>query len=406
MASIRLREKRDGSRFYEIRVSRGRNLPYVSKCWDIPAGWSQRAIDREVKRIAGEFEAATKNGEVLTKPEQKTLEAARKAEEDKILTFEQFAERVYVPTLEIKSENCRSNFCQNLKNHIYPKLGAYKLTEITSPMISALLLDMQKAGYKVATVVKVYLIISLVFKTAYDAYAVTINPMDRVKRPRPTKAEGKRDGVEAFSIDEMRYILQCLENEPLKWRALVGLMIDTGCRRGEICGLRWKSVDFTAGTITIENNLCYTPDKGVYDDTPKSGKSRTIAIDSRLIAMLKELQRDQKLLRLALGPEAGEDLGYVFIREDCFLPIHPQSPTRYLQKFGERYGIKDVHPHKFRHSFASIAITQGADVASVSEKLGHADKAITLRMYTHADQESINRASNIFRNALREGAEN
>ena len=49
--------------------------------------------------------------------------------------------------------------------------------------------------------------------------------------------------------------------------------------------------------------------------------------------------------------------------------------------------------HELRHTFASIAITNGADVASVSEKLGHSDKAVTLRMYTHADQESIRRAS-------------
>ncbi|MBR4132734.1 MAG: tyrosine-type recombinase/integrase, partial [Oscillospiraceae bacterium] len=53
-----------------------------------------------------------------------------------------------------------------------------------------------------------------------------------------------------------------------------------------------------------------------------------------------------------------------------------------------------------RHSFASIAITSGADVVSVSEILGHADTAITLRTYAHASEESKKRASNIFRKAL------
>ena len=81
--------------------------------------------------------------------------------------------------------------------------------------------------------------------------------------------------------------------------------------------------------------------------------------------------------------------------------MHPQSPTRYLKKFSKRHGIPDMHPHKLRHSFASVAITNGADVASVSEKLGHSDKAVTLRMYTHADQESIKRAGNIFRDAIK-----
>ena len=94
---------------------------------------------------------------------------------------------------------------------------------------------------------------------------------------------------------------------------------------------------------------------------------------------------------------------YVF-SQDNGEPIHPQSPTRYMKKFSERYGVPDLHPHKLRHTFASIAITNGADVASVSEKLGHSDKAVTLRMYTHADAESMKRASNIFRDAIKRQA--
>lgn len=92
---------------------------------------------------------------------------------------------------------------------------------------------------------------------------------------------------------------------------------------------------------------------------------------------------------------------YVFTQDNSPLPMHPQTPTRYLAKFADRYHISHLHPHKLRHSFASVAITNGADIASVSEKLGHSDKAVTLRMYTHADQESIKRAGNIFREALK-----
>ena len=76
-----------------------------------------------------------------------------------------------------------------------------------------------------------------------------------------------------------------------------------------------------------------------------------------------------------------------------------------MQNFSKRYGIPDLHPHKLRHTFASVAITAGADVASVSEKLGHSDKAVTLRMYTHANEESIRQASQIFRQALKKAAQ-
>ena len=55
-----------------------------------------------------------------------------------------------------------------------------------------------------------------------------------------------------------------------------------------------------------------------------------------------------------------------------------------------------------RHSFASLAITNGADVASVSEVLGHAQISTTLNMYTHANEESKRRAAAIVHAAIKQ----
>ena len=82
--------------------------------------------------------------------------------------------------------------------------------------------------------------------------------------------------------------------------------------------------------------------------------------------------------------------------------MHPTSPTRYFLKLGNRLGIQHFHPHMLRHTSASVAITNGADVVSVSQRLGHADTAVTLRMYAHANEESIRRAGQTVRDALRE----
>ena len=92
---------------------------------------------------------------------------------------------------------------------------------------------------------------------------------------------------------------------------------------------------------------------------------------------------------------------WVFTQDGSAEPMHPQSPTKYFHKLGERLGIRDFHPHMLRHSSASIAITNGADVVSVSERLGHSDTAVTLRMYAHANEESIRRAGQTVRDALR-----
>jgi site-specific recombinase XerD len=96
---------------------------------------------------------------------------------------------------------------------------------------------------------------------------------------------------------------------------------------------------------------------------------------------------------------------WIFSQEGSPEPMHPQSPARFMQKFAARNGIEHLHPHKLRHTFASISITHGADVASISETLGHSDKAVTLKMYTHADEESRKRASNIFRDALKKAGQ-
>lgn len=397
MPSPRLKMTKSGRRFYEIRVSRGRNKSYLSTRWYVPEGWSQKAIDKELAKVAAEFERQVKAGEIISREEQKERNLQEKQEAAKIQTLRQYSESAFMPAKAITmSENGRSTYQGNLDHWIYPALGDLKMPDITSANIDALLLDMQAQGKAISTVVKVYTILHSLFKMAYSKDVIDRNPMDKVDRPKARKDELRGQEADSYTIDEVQRIFSALEREPLKWRAMLHLLIDTGIRRGECCGLQWKNIDFRANTITVCGNLCYTPTKGVYLDTPKSGRIRTIDVDPDVIELLRQLRVEQSSKAISL---------WVFTQEASPEPMHPQSPTRYLKKFSERCGIPGLHPHALRHTFASIAITNGADVASVSEKLGHSDKAVTLRMYTHADQESMKRASQIFREALKKKAE-
>lgn len=393
MPSIRKSTTKAGKDFYEIRVSRGRGKSYLSTRWYVPDGWSQKAINRELAKVAADFERRCDAGEVISRSEQKENDLLQMQEAAKIMTLRRYGETVFMPAKTVTiSENSRCSFQGNLDHWIYPALGDLKMPDITPANISALLLSMQSQGKSHGTCVKVYTILNSLFKMAYMSDTIPKNPMDKVERPKPRKGEMQKTGVEAFTAEELSHILSCLDQEPLKWRAMVHLLADTGIRRGECCGLQWKDIDFQNNLITIAGNLCYTPDKGIYLDTPKNGKTRTIDIDPGVTDLLHQLRIEQ----------AGHTISsFVFTQENSPEPMHPQSPTRYLKQFSERYGIPGLHPHKLRHSFASVAITNGADIASVSEKLGHGDKAVTLRMYTHADQESIKRASQIFRDALK-----
>ena len=294
MASTRQLTTKDGRVFYEITVSRGRGKSRLTKRWYPPDGWSKRAINRELASVAAEFERQSDAGEVVTRAEKREKEAEKAKEEAKILTLRQYGERVFMPAKTVTmSENGRSNYQGNLNSRIYPVLGDIKLPEITPAQITALLLNVQMEGKSHSTVLKIYTILHSLFKMAYRGDMIERNPMDKVERPKPRKDEVKSTQPDALSAVEVNQVLTTLREEPLKWQALIHVLIDTGVRRGECCALRWENVDFKTGTLTISGNLCYTKDKGVYLDTPKNGKTRTVYVGEDTLALLRQLRFQQ-----------------------------------------------------------------------------------------------------------------
>lgn len=392
MASTRLRETKDGRAYYEIRI-RPEEGKEVSRRWYVPDGWSKRAIDRELAKQAAELERLVKAGEVQTRREIAAEEAERAAEQSKIQTLRQYVERVFMPTVSVRcSENTRTSYDRIFRTWVFPSIGEIKMPEITSAQISAVLLELQKQGKAHASCVKCYAVLGSLFKMAFLDDTIPTNPMQKVQRPKPRKDE-KEKGVQAYTAQEARRITDALEQEPLKWRVYVRLLIDTGIRRGECSGLQWSDIDFEEGSISINRTLCYTPERGVYANTPKSGHSRSVPVGADDLRLLKQLRTEQAASCVSK---------WVFTHDGAPEPIHPDNPTRYLKNFAKRAGVDNLHPHKLRHTFASIAITNGADVASVSETLGHADKSTTLRMYTHADEASKRRTVNIVADAIQQ----
>lgn len=395
MASTRRMTTASGAVFYEIRVSRGRGKSPLSTRWYPPETWSRKVVERELAKVAADFERRAAAGEVISREEKRQREAQAAREAAKILTFQQYGERVFMPAKAVTmSENCRATYQGYLNRWLYPALGGIPLPEISPAQIAAQLLVIQATGKAHATVLKGYTILKSLFKMAYLGDMIDRNPMDKVERPKPRKGERKRE-ISAYTAQEVRQIVARLEGEPLKWRTLVRVLIETGVRRGECCALKWSGVDFKTGAVMVTGNLCYTTQKGVYLDTPKNGRKRTVYVSATTLALLRELRQEQA--KDVISP-------FIFTQDGTPEPMHPQSPTHYLAGFSRRCGVPGLHPHKLRHTFASIAITSGADVASVSEALGHSDKAVTLRMYTHANEQSVYNASLIFQEAIRDAA--
>lgn len=394
MASIKEMTTKSGKRFFQISVSRGYGKSAYKMRWYWPENWSRKTAEREVGKQAAEFERACAAGEILTRAEAKAKAAAEAAERAKLKSLRDYSNGVFMPAKETAlSENARSSYQMFLDKHILPKLGDTLITEITPAMITKLLLDFQKAGYAHSTAIKLYNILNGIFEMAFLDDSIPVNPMLKVKRPASRKDEQARDeSAEALTVKELAYVLSCASQEPLKWQAYINLAADTGCRRGELCGLYWSDIDWKKSTITIQRNLQYTAQKGIFETTPKNGKSRVVDIGQETLTLLRQLREEQASICISK---------YVFTQDNSPSPMHPQSPTRYFKKFGEKHNIPNFHPHLLRHTSASLAITNGGDVVSVSERLGHSDPATTLRRYSHANEESIRKAGQTVRNALK-----
>ena len=102
--------------------------------------------------------------------------------------------------------------------------------------------------------------------------------MQKLKRPKPRKDEIEKE-VQVYTEEEAKYIISCLDQESMMWKALVMFMIDSGCRRGEVVGLMWDAVDLTTGEVKIFRNSQYTSGKGTYITTTKNRKNRVLYLN-------------------------------------------------------------------------------------------------------------------------------
>ena len=388
MASIKRDKDKHGNIVYRVSASNGRGRR-VSRTFRPEPTWSARTTKRELQKFAAELELQLAEGEIATKAENAEQKANEAAESARTKTLRQYGEQVFLPekTLSL-SEKSRDSYTQLLEDHVFNALGESMINEVSPAQLKALFMQL-RSEMAYSSVVKIYAVTNELFKYAMMDDTIKLNPMDKVSRPKQSKDDEVNESALFYTPDEVRYIISCLENEPLKWRVYVLLLVDTGCRRGEISGIRWKSIDFNSSTIMIDRNILYTPSKGIYVSTPKGRKRRIVDVSPDVLSLLKELQENQE-------PKSE----WVFTQRGKTDPMHPDSPNQFFDRFERKYNVKDFHPHKLRHTSASIAITNGADVVSVAARLGHSDSSTTLRMYAHANEDSIRRVGDVFRNAL------
>lgn len=221
-----------------------------------------------------------------------------------------------------------------------------------------------------------------VFSLAMTESIINYNPVNAVARPKYKTPE-----QDVFTVEEIQTIIDTLENEykkgkiQAKWRAIMFLMIYTGCRRGEIAGLRWEAISFEKREIEINNTILYVHGEGTYSSEPKTKTSnRKLVITDDLLNVLDDYKLDCE--NKGLKPN-----GYVFTQANG-KPINPCSITDWCDNFSAKYNLPHIHPHAFRHSVATNLIHQNIDVVTVSHMLGHSKPSITMDIYAHAFRDN------------------
>lgn len=243
--------------------------------------------------------------------------------------------------------------------------------------------------------------IHIVLAQAEKEMLVPYNAADKATPPQKEKTE-----VGTFQTSELIAIRDAAAKEPIKWQTIIHLLMITGCRRGEIVGLKWDRVNWKDSSIHIDTTLLYTPERGVYESTTKTGAERTIKLPRETMDLLRQYRVWQLETRLANG-DRWRDSPFVFTGENGG-HMAPDTLSGYLSRFEKKYNLPHIHAHKFRHSMASVLYFSGADPVSISKRLGHAQVSTTQNIYSHlieqADTQSAERiADAIFRTGKRVG---
>ena len=243
------------------------------------------------------------------------------------------------------------------------------------------------------TVLAYHRLISIILSQAEKEMLV---PYNAAAKATPPKAAKKAPNY--FQPETISEILKALEAEPLKWQLITHLLLVTGCRRGEIMGLKWEKVDFESSRVKIDRALIVSPSKGVYESTTKTSDVRYLTLPAETMSLLRQHKREQLRLQLANG-DRWVNSGYVFTQDNGDR-MNPDSITAWLNDFSRRHNLPHINPHAFRHTVASVLLANGTDIVTVAAQLGHASASTTENFYAHIIEENKAKASECIADVL------
>jgi integrase len=268
------------------------------------------------------------------------------------------------------------------ERQIIPHLGAIQLQKLRPATIAdwhtALLKDGGREGRPLSarTVGHAHKILGRGLQRLVEREELSCNVASVVSPPKVPVEE-----VVILKADDVALLLDKIRGHDLE--VLVITALTTGVRRGELLALRLGDVDLDNGTLRIERSLEETKVGGLRFKEPKTVHGRrTLSLPPETVPILREHRRRLLETRFALGVGRPDDETLLFANIDG-TPRSPSNLTAAWRWACKALGLPQVGFHALRHTHASALIAAGVDIVMVSNRLGHANPTITLKVYAH-----------------------
>lgn len=318
------------------------------------------------------------------------------------------------------------SYASNLKHHIIPALGEYPISEIDYALLKEFIVKKAEGTYSTArfrkpreketipdseeaevppgrtktysrdTIRVIVMTLRVLMGEAAREKLISANPVAnlspfyrRQKRERSIRRSDVYRPEELYLVEDVLRTKRTLF-EPDAYELSL-CMSRTGMRVGEARGIMPADLDFRARTIELQRNI---PSGHSHLEESTKGKlgHRTVDMGRDLHLALKAMlaRRHQEDLKAGGAAEASAWLFYA-----------PQGgPVSYERIYTDWCraqkiaGVRIRSPHCLRHTYASISLQRGEDLAYVSKQLGHANPEITLAIYTHFMPRKRRRSTN------------
>jgi len=278
----------------------------------------------------------------------------------------------YLSTLKLE-RNLSGNTVSSYKNDIssligfLEALGITDLSLVSKKELNSFFSSLSKTGLSSNSAARYYSSIKGFFRYLFVQNYIKENPMEKISSPKLKKGLPL-----VLSVNEVDSILSRPDISNvlgLRDKALLELLYACGVRVSELLGLKVSDLFFNEEMIRVFG---------------KGSKERLVPVGRSAVKWVKEyLTKSRPMLE-----KKNKSENFLFLNKRGTI-LSRMGIWKIVDKYVKDAGIKkEVHPHTFRHSFATHLLEGGADLRAVQEMLGHADISTT-QIYTHIDREYI-----------------